>query len=289
MVTAIFPSTIRVDDAHANRPIIDLLSDRFVWMDRSIWESRFKRGMVLVGGRPLAPDARLPSGTEVQYFREVEEEPDADLNFKVVLEDPAFLVVDKPSGLPTHPSGSYINKNLSTLLRQAYPDPFMSPVHRLDKDTSGLVLFARSKAVAAWFFDEIKARQMNKTYHALVTRWERPVPYIISEPIARDRLGGNPLLSRVDPSGEPSQTHVISAERCRDAWQLVLKPVTGRQHQLRVHLAHLGCPIIGDVLYGPQPMGPKPPLQLLCKEMHFRHPVTGAEVVVRSQTELPLK
>lgn len=289
MVKAIFPSTIRVDDAHANRPIIDLFSDRFKHIAHKIWESRFKRGMVLAGGRPLAPYARLPAGTGVQYFREVEEEPDVNLNFKVVLEDPAFLLIDKPSGLPTHPSGNYINKNLSTLLRQAYPDPFMSPVHRLDKDTSGLVLFARSKETAAWFFNEIRDRRVNKTYHALVSGWERGVPFIISEPIVRDLSGGNPLLSRVDPAGEPSQTEVTGAERLGDAWLLSLKPVTGRQHQLRVHLAHLGYPIIGDVLYGTQPTGPKPPLQLLCKEMHFRHPLTGAEVVVRSQAELPLK
>lgn len=288
MAISIFPSTIRVDDAHANRPIIDLFSDRFRHIDHSVWVSRFGRGMVLVGDRPVAPDAQLRSGTEVQYFREVEKEPEVDLNFKVVLEDMAFLVVDKPFGLPTHPSGDYINKNLSTLLRQAYPDQFMSPVHRLDKDTSGLVLFARSKETAAWFFGEIRGGLVKKTYHALVLRWDREVPLMISEPIARDQHGGNPLLSRVDPAGEPSQTHVMSAERAGDAWLLVLKPVTGRQHQLRVHLAHLGCPMIGDVLYGPRTEGRRPPLQLLCKEMHFRHPATGAEVIVRSQAELPL-
>lgn len=288
MVVAKFSSTVRVDDTHAGQPIIELFSDRFKKIGRDAWESRFERGLVLVAGRALAPDERFASGTEVQYFREVEEEPEADMNYHVVLEDPDFLVADKPSGLPTVPSGSYINKNLSTLLRQAYPDQFMSPVHRLDKDTSGLVLFARSKGVAGRFFKQLRAGNIDKTYNALVSIWERAVPYIISEPIVRDRPGGNPLLSRVDPAGEPSQTQVINAARMGDVWLLALKPVTGRQHQLRVHLAHIGCAIIGDVLYNPSTKGPKPPLQLLCKELVFKHPATGVEIRVRSQRELPL-
>jgi len=290
MAVASAPSTVRVDEAHSSRPIIDLFTDRFKRIGRSEWGSRFERGLVRTSGRPLRPDERLPSGTVVEYFREVATEPEVDTRFLTVAEDPEFLVVDKPSGLPTVPSGNYINRNLSTLLGEGRPGQYLSHVHRLDKDTAGLVLFAKSIQAAAFFFRQFRAGNVRKTYHALVSKWQRPVPFDISEPILRDRPGGNPLLSRVGPGGEPSLTRVSGAEAIHDGWLLVLSPMTGRQHQLRVHLSHLGSPILGDVLYGPKQTGiiPLPPLQLLCKELMFTHPVTGAEVRVVSPRELPL-
>lgn len=290
MAVAKAPSTVRVDEAHSSRPIIELLTDRFKRISRSEWDSRFERGLVLTSGRPLRPDDRLPSGTVVEYFREVAAEPEVDMSFAIVAEDPEFLVVDKPSGLPTVPSGNFINRNLSTLLREGRPGQYLSHVHRLDKDTAGLVLFAKSKQAAAFFFRQFRGGNVRKTYHAMVSEWHRPVPFDISEPIVRDGPGGNPLLSRVDPGGEPSLTRVLGAEAIQEGMLLVLSPMTGRQHQLRVHLSHLGAPILGDVLYGPKHNGiiPLPHLQLLCKELIFLHPVTGAEVRVISPRELPL-
>jgi 23S rRNA pseudouridine1911/1915/1917 synthase len=285
-VRAIYPSTVRVDDSHAGRPILELFCDRFTKIDRTTWVDRFRRGLVLVNGSPVSPQDVLSSGTEIKYYREIEKEPVIDTEFNILYEDDAIIVADKPFGLPTVPAGNYINRNLVTLLKQRQELDFLSAVYRLDKDTSGLVLLARTKETAADLSRQIVEKKLRKQYLALTNNWDRPMPCAIEGNIVRDRGGGNPLLSRVDPSGKPSRTVVVSAVQKGRAWLLDIELATGRQHQIRVHLASIGCPVIGDALYGDRA---RPgPLQLLCKGLTFAHPATNENMSIRSGMDLPL-
>ncbi len=228
------------------------------------------------------------------------EEPDVPTDFGVVHEDEALLVVDKPPGLPVHPSASYHRHTLTFLLRARYPDAPPHLAHRLDRETSGVLVCAKTLDDERALKAQFERRETHKTYLAIVHGAVAAAEGTIDQPMARPDVGLH-LLMEVRPDGAPARTRFRVIARAPAHTLLALEPETGRQHQLRVHLAWLGHPIVGDKLYGLE--GPAPFLEyveaggltvelaarlghvrhaLHAHRLALRHPRLGTELVVEA-------
>jgi 23S rRNA pseudouridine1911/1915/1917 synthase len=206
-------------------------------------------------GRPRRPSERVREGEVVLIVRPAFEEPETPTEFGVLYEDEAMVVVDKPAGLPVHPSASYHKNTLTFLLRERWPEQTPHLAHRLDRETSGVVVCARTiedeRALKACF----EGRRVDKTYLAIVEGEMVETEGHIDLAIGRPDEGLH-LLMVARPDGAPSRTRYSVAARAPRHTLVALFPETGRQHQLRVHLSAIGHPIVGDKLYGRE--GPQP-------------------------------
>ena len=209
---------------------------------------------VRLNGERRRPSDIVRSGEIVYLVRERFEEPLTPLHFDVVHQDAAVLIVDKPAGLPMHPTATYHKHTLSYLLRQRYESlgEFVPRIaHRLDRETSGLVLCARNLGAERMLKKAFERHTIDKSYLAIIRGHLPQDSGDIDFPMAPVREGLH-VLMEVREDGLIAFTHYEVLART-DGHQLVaLFPKSGRQHQLRVHLAALGCPIVGDKLYGPE-------------------------------------
>ncbi len=206
-------------------------------------------------GRRRRPSERVRAGDVVLLVRPRFEEPEAPTAFGVVYDDEAMVVIDKPPGLPVHPSASYHRNTLTFLLRERYPEGPPQMAHRLDRETSGVLVCARTLEDERLLKKAFERRQVEKTYVAIVRGRVREGAGHVDLPLGRPDEGLH-LLMEVRPDGAPSRTRFGVVARTADHSLVALRPETGRQHQLRVHLSALGHPIVGDKLYGPE--GPQP-------------------------------
>jgi 23S rRNA pseudouridine1911/1915/1917 synthase len=181
------------------------------------------------------------------------EEPNVPLYFDVLYEDDAILAVDKPSGLPVHPSATYHKNTLTYLLRQRFGPNAPQIAHRLDRETSGLLLCGRTREAERDLKIGFENRRVGKRYLAMVRGVMPDDEGRIELPMDQAKEGLH-ILMEVTPEGEgyPSVTRYRVVARREDATLVSLAPESGRQHQLRVHLSAIGFPIIGDKLYGPE-------------------------------------
>jgi 23S rRNA pseudouridine1911/1915/1917 synthase len=208
-----------------------------------------------VGGRQLSPASIVRAGQQIVLFRLAWDEPDAPREAALLYEDPALLVVDKPAGLPVHPTARYLRNTLTSVLSERYPNQSVLLCHRLDKETSGVIVAARSSEVEARMKSAFAGRDVEKRYLAIVHGSPREDSFVVDAPLA---LAGHEVgvLMGVIPvarGGLPSRTRVRVLERFEAFSLLECAPETGRQHQIRVHLAHVGTPIVGDKLYAHSP------------------------------------
>ena len=214
----------------------------------------------------------------------------------VLYEDDHILAVDKPAGILIHPSRATMTGTLANRVAGYYQKTGQKsafhPITRLDRDTFGIVLLAKNAHIHALLNSLHSAGDLRKTYHALV--WGRPEmgSGIIDAPIARKPLPS--LLRYVSPEGKPSVTEYNVLETCGQYSRLCLRPITGRTHQLRVHCAYMGFPILGDPQYG-SPESREASLklglttQLLCaKCLEFTHPITGEIICLESRMNVAL-
>ncbi len=244
---------------------------------------------------------RVRAGETVLLVRPAFEEPNVPLYFDILYEDDAILALDKPAGLPVHPSASYHKNTLTYLLRQRYGDHAPQIAHRLDRETSGLLLCGKTLDSERALKIDFENRNVSKRYLAIV-RGEMPEDAgRIELPINRAKEGLH-ILMEVTSHGEgyPSATRYRVLARRQGATLVALAPESGRQHQLRVHLAALGHPILGDKLYGPEGVqtfldyietGMTDALlgrlgherqALHAYELHFSHPSTGEPTTLRA-------
>ena len=227
-------------------------------------------------------------------------EPDAPLHFEILFEDPYLLAVNKPSGLPTLPGGGFMENTLLRLVQKQTPNA--NPVHRLGRATTGIVLFAKTAQVAANLFANWNTPKIQKIYLALAQNIAQQDAYEILTPIG---LVPHPLIGSVwaaSPSGKPSKSlaKVISREtshntsRNTSTTTFEVSLYSGRPHQIRIHLASIGHPLVGDPLYGVtgQPLenlpgqlsGIRPGLPgdggyfLHAQYLKFHHPITGEQI-----------
>ena len=258
--------------------VLEALCACFPRMPAQAWRSRMQAGRVLdATGRALGEDAAYRPGLEIQYFREVPDELPIPFVEQVVHADDHLVVADKPPFLPVTPSGNYLEHTLLRRLIRRLGNPDLVPLHRIDRATSGLVLFSANPGSRSAYQALFRERRIHKTYLALAA----PLPALVMPQVRRSRITpGEPFFRMRETEGEPnSETQIAIDARLGDTWRYRLTPVTGRKHQLRVHMAALGAPILHDDLY-PQwlqgrPDDPQRPLKLLAHALAFVDPITG--------------
>lgn len=258
-------------------------------VNRLKWQEK-----ILVNGIPRHNDYRVQPGDTVTVPLD-EPEPDyppEDAPITILYEDDHLLAVDKEPGMLIHPSRSRLTGTLANRVwgyyRRTGQACAFHPMTRLDRDTYGIVLLAKNSHIHTL----LQEGPMTKTYHALVYGGPETHSGIIDAPIARKELPS--LLREVRAEGKPSVTEFEVLERCEMLCKLALRPITGRTHQLRVHCAHMGFPILGDPQYGsPESQAFSTELglshQRLCAvSLEFPHPITGEPMFLRSRMDAAL-
>ena len=248
---------------------------------------------LFVNGIPRHADFPVSVGDEITALldEDTPDYPPEDGELTILYEDEHVLAVDKPAGMLIHPSratntGTLANRVLGYYRKTGQASVF-HPITRLDRDTFGIVLLAKNAHIHA-LLNELHSRgNLQKTYHALVYGSPAQEQGIIDAPIARRPLPS--LMRYVNREGKPSVTRYRVLERRQGTSLLELQPVTGRTHQLRVHCAYMGFPILGDPQYGTsesQRYSAQCGIsgqQLCAKRLEFIHPVTGEEMILESK------
>lgn len=271
--------------------LLEGLCARFPRIARAQWQDRFARGRVLdAQGRVLAPDTPWRVGLEIQYFREVADEPSIPFAETIVHLDAHLLVADKPHFLPVTPAGAHVRETLLARLVARTGNTDLVPLHRLDRLTAGLVLFSTQRASRDAYQRLFRERRIEKAYEALA-----PALPGVAFPLQRDSrlVPGEPFFRMAEGPGEPNaRSRIELIEADGPIWRYRLLPETGRKHQLRVHMAMLGAPIVGDDLYPQLRQRPadaaEAPLQLLAQGLAFDDPLDGARRVFSSGRRLRL-
>jgi tRNA pseudouridine32 synthase/23S rRNA pseudouridine746 synthase len=260
--------------------VLEGLCARFPAVTPATWRERMSRGLVLDGdGRALDPGTPYRVGLQVHYYREVEDEAPIPFEERVIHADADLLVADKPHFLSVTPAGNHVHETLLGRLVRLTGNAGLVPLHRIDRETAGLVLFSVNPASRARYQALFRERRIDKTYEALA-----PALPDLAFPCTRAAriVAGEPFFRMQEVDGEPnSETRIDVLERGDGLWRYALKPVTGRKHQLRVHLAALGAPIANDRVYPDvrhRAHGDyTTPLQLLAKALDFVDPITAIE------------
>ncbi|HET8933703.1 MAG TPA: pseudouridine synthase [Polyangiales bacterium] len=258
--------------------VLDALCACFTAIPREHWLERMQRGRVLDGdGRAIEPGRAYSAGLRVQYFREVSREITIPFRERVLHVDADLVIADKPHFLPVMPAGRYVRETLLTRLIERLGQSELVPLHRIDRATAGLVMLSCNPATRGRYQELFRQRRIAKHYEALA-----PALSDCVFPLTRStRLARGPEFFRTQEiPGEPnSETAITVLDHRGDGWRYALQPVTGRKHQLRVHLAALGAPIQNDRLYPTlQPEAPDDyarPLKLLARALEFTDPLTG--------------
>jgi len=249
---------------------------------------------IQVGGVPRRTNYPVKPGDiiTVRLDEEQPEYPAEEGELSILYEDEYLLAVDKPAGMLIHPSRSKFDGTLANYVAGYYQKTGQKsafhPLTRLDRDTFGIVLLAKNAHVHTL----LQETKVHKTYHALTFDWGEENCGTIDAPIARKPLPS--LLRYIGPEGKPSVTEYRVLERSGQICKLALQPVTGRTHQLRLHCAHVGHPILGDPQYGSEASRPFSrvlglPYQMLCaKKLEFQHPITGKILILESEMDAKL-
>lgn len=247
------------------------------------------RGLVLDGrGQALTAASPYKVGMRVHYYREVPAEASIPFVEAILYADAHLVVADKPHFLPVAPVGSYVRETLLTRLQQRLGNPDLVPLHRIDRGTAGLVLFSAAPASRARYQALFRDRRIDKYYEAIAPALPaQRFPLIRASRIVR----GEPFVLSCEVAGPANSLTRIDVVRAEGPlWKYVLQPITGKKHQLRVHLAALGAPIVNDDFYPAITERAADdfsrPLQLLARSLRFQDPLTGAEREFRSGLEL---
>lgn len=207
-------------------------------------------------GRRLKPSTRIQPGLRFALLKEAEPEPDAPLEFGVVHDDGALLVVDKPAGLPVHPTARYSANTFTSLARARFPERKVDPAHRLDRETSGLLVCGSHPDVTRVLKRDFAKARVHKTYLAIALGAPAEERFTVEVPLALTGASVVRVRMHADPAGLASTTEfeVLGRRRAPDGAAVVLlacRPRTGRQHQIRAHLHAVGLHMVGDKIYGP--------------------------------------
>ncbi len=273
--------------------VLDYLARRHRHSSRAVWSARLDRGEVEIAGVRAHRATVAHPQERLVWHRPPWDEPPVDTGYEVVLEDHSLLAVVKPRGLPTVPAGGYLEHTLLALVRMRWPGA--SPMHRLGRETSGLVLFALTSPARVALQDAWRRHAVRKTYRALATGVARRDAYDLDTPIGPVP---HPLLGTVhaaSPRGKPSRSRARVLERRAEQTLFEVAIDTGRPHQIRIHLACAGHPLVGDPLYragGAPAPGALPGAGGYClhaERLAFAHPVSGATVALRARPPAGLR
>lgn len=269
--------------------LLTLLKGREKMSSRTIKTIKFREGGILVNGEHATVRRVLSEGDVIELAVEDREEDSSEvivprkLPIKIIYRDEYITVCNKPPHMPTHPSHGHHDDTLANALAylaHVKGEPFVfRPVNRLDGDTSGIVLTANDRLAAGRLFTAMKNGEIKKTYIAVVCGVPEPRRGIIDAPIARAEEGI--LMRTVCAEGRQARTEYNTVASSPDgAYSLVvLRPLTGRTHQIRVHMKYIGCPLVGDFLYGERsPLIDRHALH--AARMSFAHPDDGRRITV---------
>ncbi len=258
--------------------IDDFLAERFAGVSGSVWRDRMQRGELLdERGAAVATGQPYRSGGKLYYYRSIDDEPRLPFEEQILFRDEWLVAVDKPHFLPVTPGGRHLQETLLVRLKRRLGIDALTPLHRLDRETAGVVVFAVQPHTRGAYQALFAQRQVDKHYEAIAAF--RPD---LSFPLTRrSRLVDDTHFLRMrEKPGEPNaETHFELLETHGGFARYRLTPVTGRTHQLRVHCAALGLPIVGDRMY-PELLPADTddldrPLQLLARSLAFTDPLSG--------------
>ncbi|HEV8337449.1 MAG TPA: RluA family pseudouridine synthase [Candidatus Polarisedimenticolia bacterium] len=281
--------------AATGRFLAAYLGERYRHSSTELWEARAARGEILLDGAPAGPRAILRPGQILLWKRPPWREPAAPCAFAVLYRDAELLAVLKPSGLPTLPGGGYLENTLLRRVRRLHPEA--SPLHRLGRGTTGLVLFSRTREAARRLSEAWRRGEVRKVYRAVVDGEPKEDRFVVEAGIGRVPY---PILGSVHAAerrGKASISRVTVLERRERTTLVEVEIVTGRPHQVRIHLAFAGHPLAGDPLYasGGLPKEDHAALPgnlgylLHARLLRFRHPRTGASVAIRAHPPSSLR
>jgi 23S rRNA pseudouridine1911/1915/1917 synthase len=275
----------QVSPGDAGRTVLDYLTRRHRHSTEAVWRERIAAGQVELQGRRASATDALRAGQHLVWRRPPWAEPDVPLAFAVLHRDEHLLVVAKPRGLPSVPNGGFLTHTLLHVVRRTFPEA--TPIHRLGRGTSGLVLFARTPEARRGLSAALREGRIEKVYRALVTGAPGREDFTIETPIgpvAHPRLG---QVHAASPGGRRAVTHVRVLAVEQGAALVEATIPTGRPHQIRIHLASAGHPLVGDRLYAegggllPEPALPGDSgYWLHAMRLGFRHPATGGPLTV---------
>ncbi len=273
--------TTVISSQYHGQTLLSHLADLYPHSTPQAWQQKLNNGEVTLNGVTATGSESVVLGQTLVWNRPPWVEPDAPRHFEVLFEDTHLLAVNKPGGLPTLPGGGFMENTLLRLVQARTPGA--NPVHRLGRATTGVVLFAKTPQAAANLFANWNTPKIQKIYRALAQNVAPQDFYEILTPIG---LVPHPLIGSVwaaHPGGKPSKSlaTVISRGRGTTTFEVCLH--SGRPHQIRIHLASIGHPLVGDPLYGTtgMPLENLPGLPgdggylLHAHYLRFQHPVTG--------------
>jgi RluA family pseudouridine synthase len=226
------------------------LAQNFKFLSREKWIERLRRKEVYVFGMPVKPSYRLRLHDDLSYYCPVEREPEVNMELETVWEKDGVAVVYKPSNLPMHEGGTYRKHTFVEALLKHLGEGWAG-VHRLDRETSGLILCGKSPALREELSRGLRERQTQKVYFAIVFGVPEKKEWIVNEPLGPISDTMFRLKHGVTSGGLPSITHFECVETTGSYSLLRVKPLTGRTHQIRIHAAYSGHPLIGDKKYHP--------------------------------------
>lgn len=241
--------TDRITKKAANQTVLDYYFQRYTHSSRDEWRDRICQGQIKLNGKSTTAETVIKSGQILTYDRPPWEEPDVPLSFETYHEDEDFLVIVKPSGLPVLPGGGFLENTLLGLLKRSYSANPPIPVHRLGRGTSGLMLLARSPLAKANLTKQMTDRQIQKVYLALVSGVVEQNRIEIHQPIGKIAHPILGYLFAASSDGLVSESHLEVLERRSDSTLCAVQIFTGRPHQIRIHTATIGHPLVGDPLY----------------------------------------
>lgn len=285
------PSVVNTPDNTRNYALIlDFMADRFPKVPRAIWASRMDSGKVTdMTGIPIPSSNPYIPGMRILYYREVTNELRVPFQENILYSNDHIVIADKPHFLPTIPSGPYVTECLLYRLRKTLENEDLVPVNRLDRETAGLVMFSTEPATRGRYARLFSHRHVQKKYLAISNA--TPTPRADTEWNVETRIEkSSPWFLNHNVDGAPnSSTRITAIESHGEATVFQLKPVTGKKHQLRLHMCHIGFPILNDPFYPelcPQKEGFDEPLQLLAQTLAFRDPITKEDIEISSRMTL---
>ena len=297
MTIAKYPSKLSLPQHNPGvTTVLEYLKFKFPHIKNDVWAQRMTDGKIhWHDGSLISTDSLFSSQQRVYYYREVEDEPVIPFTEKIIFQDELILVAYKPHFLPVTPGGVYVEECLQNRLRNKTRNKNLQAVHRIDKATAGLVLFSVNPHSRQHYHDLFKLHRVNKTYQAIANMNSNP-PMINQRWEIKNRLekAGTRFLMHIAEGRANSHSRIRCLQRSSDKALFELSPITGKTHQLRLHMQSLGWPLLHDTYY-PRVLKPvKPqdyrkPLQLLAHQLQFIDPITLQARYFSSNTELMLE
>jgi 23S rRNA pseudouridine1911/1915/1917 synthase len=288
MLNGGYAYTSIINSKYHGQTLLAHLASLYPHSTSQAWQEKLDNGEVTLNGIAANGSESVISGQTLAWNRPPWIEPNAPRHFEVLFEDSHLLAVSKPNGLPTLPGAGFLENTLLRLVQKRTPDA--NPVHRLGRGTTGIVLFAKTSDAASNLFANWNTPKVRKIYRAIAQNVAEYDTYEILTPIGLVR---HPLIGSVwaaNPSGKPSKSlaKVISRTGRTTTFEVSLS--SGRPHQIRIHLASIGHPLVGDPLYGVtgQPLEKLPGLPgdggyfLHAQFLKFPHPITGERISIHA-------